>query len=369
MTDEGEWVVSARIEYVGADNYLVRIVAVPPKGKSLRVRVEKVRAADISARGLVMLRDLVLVTQKSTAVEANAAQVRESERFGIMSSIRSPGRAVLAANGALFGAFVAFGVERASGSDDPRLLFPLLALGTGTGLGVSLLAAEEWDISTGDAWVLAGGAWWSAGAGVMIANGLHVDPLTDRYAWGVAGGLAGTGLGIFALTRKKMDEGDAVLVNSGGAFGMLLGGMTDLFYRGTLDARPYTGGGYGAAAGVVGAGTLAVFTGASPSRMLLIDLGAGLGALAGAAAGSPLIFKDVAKGDADVVSAGQTRGFLAATGAGTIAGGAVAWYLTRPHPEEKPKATRIVPMGGVIGSSPTREGAVPIYGGGLRGLF
>jgi hypothetical protein len=58
-------------------------------------------------------------------------------------------RAVLAANGALVGAFLAFGLQRASVSndanaEDPRVLLPLLTLGMGTGLGASLLAAEEW---------------------------------------------------------------------------------------------------------------------------------------------------------------------------------------------------------------------------------
>jgi len=63
---------------------------------------------------------------------------------------------VLAVNGALFGAFVAYSVQRASGNDDPRVLYPLLALGTGVGIGTSLLASEEWDIGTGQAWFLAG---------------------------------------------------------------------------------------------------------------------------------------------------------------------------------------------------------------------
>ena len=79
-----------------------------------------------------------------------------------MSPTRSPGRAVLAVNGAVFGAFVAYSIQRASGNDDPRVLYPLLALGTGIGIGSTLLASEEWDVSTGDAWVLSAGAWWSA---------------------------------------------------------------------------------------------------------------------------------------------------------------------------------------------------------------
>ena len=68
-------------------------------------------------------------------------------------------------------------------------------LGTGIGLGGALLVAEEWDVGTGDAWTLAGAGWWGAAAGVAIANGRHVQPLTDRYAWGVGGGLIGIGLG------------------------------------------------------------------------------------------------------------------------------------------------------------------------------
>ena len=85
-----------------------------------------------------------------------------------MSPSRSPGRAVLAANAALFGAFMAFSVQRASGSEDPRLLYPLLTLGMGVGLGSALLAAEEWNVTTGDAWTIAGGAWWgAAGVGTM----------------------------------------------------------------------------------------------------------------------------------------------------------------------------------------------------------
>ncbi|HEX7663271.1 MAG TPA: hypothetical protein VF407_02105, partial [Polyangiaceae bacterium] len=217
----GTWVVSPRVEYAGNDDYVVRLVAVPPKGRELRVRVETVKGADVAARGLVMLRDLL---SPSTAAAANAAGA-ERDRIdaqasqGVMMPLRSQGRAVLAVNGALFGAYVAFSVQRASGDDDPRVLYPLLAVGTGAGLGAALLASEEWDITTGDAWVLAGGAWWGAGSGVLLANGFDIGQLTDRYAWGVGAGLGGLALGTFALTRGHMDEGDAVLVHSGAALG------------------------------------------------------------------------------------------------------------------------------------------------------
>ncbi len=358
---DGVWVLSPRIEYAGGGSYIIRMVAVPPAGHSLRVRVEKVAAADVAARGLVMLRELVLVTTKAP-LGAKPDLLRESAGLGVVASIRSPGRAVLAANGALFGGFVAYGIQRSSSSEDPRLLYPLLALGTGAGLGITLLAAEEWDISTGDAWTLAGGAWWGTASGLLIADGRHVMPFSDRYAWGIGGGLVGVSAGIFALTRKTMDEGDATLTNSGGAFGLVLGSMGDVFYRGTLDARPFTGAGYGTAIGALGAGAASVFTRTSASRVLLVDLGAGVGALAGAAAGSPLVFEKV--------TPEKTRGFLGITTAGTLAGAGVAWYLTRGKGQEGDrKAARILPMGGVIGESAGPSGSVPAYGVGARGVF
>ncbi|MBX3186264.1 MAG: hypothetical protein KF819_04580 [Labilithrix sp.] len=371
--DTGTWVVSARLEALGGDQFILRIVAVPPKGKQLRTRVERVSGADVAVRGLILLRDLLLMPSGGASGDAGARPT-ESAGSGVMSPLRSQGRAVLAANAALFGAFTAFAIQRASGSDDPRLLYPLLALGTGVGLGGALLVAGEWDVGTGDAWTLAGGAWWGTTAGILIANGRHVSPLTDRYAWGVGGGLIGLSLATFSVARGKADEGDAVLVNSGAALGLGLGALADYFYVGDIEKRtPYTGMGYGAAIGLVTGGTIAALAQVSPSRVLLIDLGAGLGAAAGAAAGSPLVFENVTEG--------KTRGFVAATAIGTIAGAGIAWWLTReksaPPPGSAPQALaapprpepRVVPFGGVIGASATPQGQVPAYGVGARGAW
>lgn len=360
--DPGTWVVSARLESLGGDDFLLRIVAAPPKRKQLRVRVDRVSGSDVSVRGLVMLRDLLSAPGHESD---SGPKPQASAGAGIMAPPHSPGRAVLAANAALFGAFTAFSIQRASGSDDPRLLYPLLALGTGVGLGAALLVAEEWDVGTGAAWMLAGGAWWGAGAGILIANGRHVQPLTDRYAWGVGGGLAGIALTTLALTRSRADDGDAVLLHSGAALGLSLGSLAEFYYVGNIDDRtPYTGAGYGSAIGLLASGTLATFLTVSPSRVLLIDLGAGLGAAAGAALGSPLVFENLTET--------KTRGFVAATAAGTLLGGGVAWWLTRAKP--KPVKSRagdlhLTPTGGVIGQSATREGNVPAYGVGLHGVW
>ena len=364
-SDHGTWVVSARLEPAGGDTFVLRILAVPPRSKQLRVRVERVSAADIPVRGLVLLRDLL----STTGGGANEPGPRplESAATGLMSTAHSPGRAVLATNAALFGAFTAFSIQRASGSDDPRLLYPLLTLGTGIGLGASLLVAEEWNIGTGDAWTLAGAAWWGTAAGVLLANGQHVQPLDDRYAWGVGGGLIGITLATFSLTRGHADEGDAVLTNSGAAVGLGLGALGDFFYRGNIqDHTPYTGAGIGSAAGLLAGGTVAAFAQVSPSRVLLIDLGAGLGAAAGAAVGSPLVFENVTEGKA--------RGFVGLTAGGTLLGGGIAWFLTRspktaPPKELPPKTSRMTPYGGVVGNSQTREGNMPAYGIGVRGTW
>ncbi|HEV3191078.1 MAG TPA: hypothetical protein VGY54_11300, partial [Polyangiaceae bacterium] len=354
----GTWVVSPRIEAAGAGAFVARIVVVPPNGHELRVRVETVPGESVGVRGLVMLRDLLSPsTSAQAAIEREREQAGAGTSRGIMGPLRSRGRAVLAVNAALFGGFTAFSVQRASGSDDPRVLYPLLALGTGIGVGGSLLVADEWDVTTGDAWFLSAGAWWGAASAFLIAAGRDVQPLDDRYVWGVGGGLIGTTLATVALTQTAMDDGDAMLVHSGGALGLLLGGATELLYEGQTTAQltPRTGMGYGTALGVLAAGALATRVTISPSRVLLIDVGAGGGALLGAAAGSPLIFQNA--------TASNTRGWLTTTIAGSVVGGIAAWWLTRDSAPSRPSAwLRGVPSAGIIGASPAPGGSTPVYG-------
>ena len=160
---------------------------------------------------------------------------------------------------------------------------------------------------------------------------------------------------------------DAVLVHSGASLGLGLGALTDYFHRGDLNKTPYTGAGYGSALGLIAGGTLSKLTKVPASRILLVDLGAGLGAAAGAAIGSPLVFEQV--------TPEKTRGFVAATFGGTLIGGAAAWWFTRDRtsaparPPSSPAAFRISPYGGTIGASQTRDGVVPAYGAGVHGTW
>jgi hypothetical protein len=353
----GVWVVSPRIESAGGGDYIVRLVAVPPNGHELRVRVETVAGDLVPVRGLVMLRDLLT---PQAAAEATLEREREEavrgSTQGVTAPLRSQGRAVLAVGGGAFGAFTAFSLEHASGSSDPRVLYPLLAVGTGIGLGAALLAADEWDVTTGDAWYLVAGAIWGTTAGFFIADGRNVQPTDDRYVWGMGGGLIGLGLATFALTRTTMDDGDATLAHSGGALGLAYGAAAEFLVNGATSGTPYTGMGYGAAIGLVGAGVLATQVSLSPSRMLLIDVGAGGGALLGAAAASPLVFGNQTEAD--------VRGWVSATVAGSIVGGGLAWWLTRDrHPDPKASFLRLgTPSAGVIGASATSTGWQPAYG-------
>jgi len=234
----------------------------------------------------------------------------------------SAGRAVLALNAAVLGGYVGFSLQKASGADDERLIYPLAALGAGIGLGASLLVAEEWDIGVGDAWYLSAGIWWPAAGGLLLAQSYDVEE-EDRYIYGIIGASAGLSLATAALAvNGRMSEGGATIAHSGGAFGLALGGLGELLVRGETDTTPTRGLGYGAIAGVITGGALATQLDLPTSRVLLVDLGASLGALGGAAAASPLLLVEE---ESDPT---RTRLWLSAIGVGTLAGGAVAYLLT-----------------------------------------
>ena len=350
----GTWVVSPRLESAGGGDYVVRLVAVPPGGRELRVRVETAPGDLVSVRGLVMLRDL-LTPQAVAAAELERAreEAGRGSAAGVLTAPRSTGRAILAVNSGLFGAFTAFSLQQASNSTDPRVLYPLLAVGSGIGVGAALLAADEWDVTSGDAWYLSAGALWGAASGLLIADAQNLQPVNQRYSWGVGGGLFGVAPGTLALTRASMDDGDATLAHSGGALGLALGAAAEYAYQGTTAQTPSAGMGYGAAIGVVGAGLLATRVTVSPSRVLLVDLGAGGGALVGASVASPLLFQDTDT---------NTRLWLSATMAGGIIGGGLAWWLTRDTTPPAHAWTYGMPSVGIIGASQTRTGATPAYG-------
>ena len=253
---------------------------------------------------------------------------------------------MLALNAAVLGGYVGFSLQRASGSDDERLIYPLAALGAGIGLGASLLVAEEWDIGVGDAWYLSAGIWWPAAGSLLLAKSYDVD-LEDRYIYGVIGASAGLASATLALTLDgDLSEGGATIAHSGGAFGLGLGGLGELLVLGETDQTHVRGFGYGALAGALAGGALATQVDFSTSRVLLVDLGASLGALGGAALGSPLLLVEE---EADPT---RTRLWLSAVVVGTVAGGALSYFLTRDMAADG-AALPFVPYAGI---TPGRDG-------------
>jgi len=297
----------------------LRITAVRPGTRVLLTRSEASSPDDLDVRVAVMMRDLFQSWEQASPVSAASAppsadvEAREP---------RSSGRAVLALNAAVFGGFVGYSIQAASGPSDERLVYPLVALGTGVGLGASMLVADEWDVSVGDAWFLSAGLWWPASSGWLIAAQNKV-PRDDRYVYGAVAGAAGVGLAAATMSLTHVSDGDAALAHTGGAFGMGLGGLTQLFVRGSTKKTPLGGMGYGSAIGTLGAGVFATQIEVKASRVLLIDLGATLGALTGAAAGSPLLLVD------EDESKPRTRAWLGGIFAGTLLGAGIGWWSTR----------------------------------------
>jgi len=351
------WLISPRVSQEGSSVRL-RIVAVAPGENVLRERSQRVDAQTLEIRANVMMRDVV---NSARGVPAHGPERPAPERAHDSETPRSQGRAVLALNAAVVGGYVGFSLQRASGSVDARLTYPLVALGTGIGLGASMLIADEWDITLGDAWFLSAGAWWPIASGVLIAKSYDV-PDQDLYVYGLVAASAGVSLAAAAISAKPVSEGGALLAHSGGAAGTLLGGLTEMAVRGSTSFTPERGMGYGAGIGVLSAGALATQVDVTSSRMLLIDLAASLGALTGAAAASPLLLVD------EEESPTQNRLWLASVAAGTVIGGGIGWLSTRSSAPKEGKSLHAMPYFNMEPANPWR-GTRSFMSLGLQGSW
>jgi hypothetical protein len=350
------WLISPRVSLEGSAVRL-RIVAVAPGENVLRERSQRVDVQALEIRANLMMSDVV---KSARAVAERGPEQAGPERALDSESPRSQGRAVLALNAAVVGGYVGFSLQRASGSVDARLTYPLVALGTGIGLGASMLVADEWDITLGDAWFLSAGAWWPIASGVLLAKSYEVRE--DLYVYGLVAASAGVSLSAAALTLKPMSEGGAVLAHSGGAAGMVLGGLSQMAYRGRTDFTIERGMGYGAGIGVLTAGVLATQVKVSSSRMLLIDLAASLGALTGAAAASPLLLVDERENST------RNRLWLSSIAAGTVIGGGIGWLSTRGSASKDEKNLRALPYFNMEPANPLR-GTRSFMSLGLQGVW
>jgi hypothetical protein len=355
------WLISPRVSLEGSGVRL-RIVAVAPGENVLRERSQHVELQALEIRANVMTRDIV---NSARASVGHAPERPVPERPLDSEGPRSQGRAVLALNAAVAGGYVGFSLQRASGSVDARLTYPLVALGTGIGLGASMLIADEWDITLGDAWFLSAGIWWPIASGVLVAKSYEVAD-ENLYVYGLVAASAGVSLATAAISMKPMSEGGAVLAHSGGAAGTLLGGLTEMAVHGSTSLTPKRGMGYGAGIGVLTAGALATQLKVSSSRMLLIDLAASLGALTGAAAASPVLLVD--DKESETQTENRNRVWLASVAAGTIIGGSIGWLSTRSSVSKDEKSALAMPYFSMEPANPAR-GTRSFMSLGLQGLW
>lgn len=353
------WVVLPTLEREGKALRL-RIVAVRPGARLMLTRSERTTTEDLDVRVPVLLRDLVQSKPEGPAAPVTPVAISAAEEAE-QREPRSSGRAVLALNAAVFGGYVGYSIQSASGSSDDRLVYPLVALGTGVGLGAAMLVADEWDVPVGGAWFLSAGLWWPTASGLLLAARYDV-PKEDRYVYGVVAGTGGVALGVAAMSLTHITDGDAAVAHSGGVLGMGLGGLTQLFIDGRTKKTPIGGMGYGAAIGTLGAGVLATQVDAKASRVLLVDLGATLGALTGAAVGSPLLLVNEQENTA------RTRAWLGGIFAGTVLGAGIGWWTTRKSDSRAAPAAAL-PATPYAFASPETRGSGTRFEAGVVGRF
>ena len=116
-------------------------ILAPPDASFLRLRSESAAVDALGVRTVVGLRELT----RSSVKGAPLPQTRTKQSEG-MKAPEDSGRTVLATSATIYGGMLGYSLQRASGSDDPRLLYPLMAVGAGLGFGVSTLVSNEWNL-------------------------------------------------------------------------------------------------------------------------------------------------------------------------------------------------------------------------------
>jgi hypothetical protein len=316
------WVVAPVVVGGDTETFTLRLAVVPSGSEIVFSLTRAMVHAELEVKVALMVRDLLRAAKWEEARLQEAPQAAALSSSGLHSR-RSEGRAILALHAALLGGYTGFALQRASGSGDARLVYPLAALGAGVGLGAAIVIADEWDVSNAEAWYLSAGAIWPNVASVFLAEA-YGSSLGDRHMWGLLGSSLGLSLGGFAVASGAVREGDAALAHSGAVVGLSLGGMTEFVIEGRTGFRPSRGLGFGAIAGLFAGGALGLFAEAEPERVLMVDVGIALGALGGAAALSPLLLVE------PEASPRRTRLWISGVGLGMAAGGAVAWWATSP---------------------------------------
>ncbi len=334
------WALSLEVTDTGGEIDL-RLVAVAPGQRILRVAHQSGDRESLELSVLRLLRDVVRSVRPERQPKPTAAPARtEAPRD-------DDGRAYLATTGALVGGYVGYSLEHIAGSSDARLIYPLMTLGAGVGVGASLMAADEWEVRTGEAWYLSATTLWSTAAALFITDGVGLADSSHRHAYGLLGTATGLSLGTLAISVTEITQGGAILTQSGALFGGLFGALTERMIEANVDERPTLGLGVGLGSGTLLAGLAATLApNPSPTRVVYIDLSAVLGGLTGAAAASPVLV-------GNKVTQTETRVWIGSVAAGTLLGAVAGYVLTEPS-DDPPAPIVVQPTAySIPGATPT----------------
>lgn len=314
------WVVSAEMLAVPA-GWVLRLVLVEPASPTLHVSRRVLELASLEPQVLSQLRGLVAPLRADPLATLPCPPVS-----AVPVPERSAGRAVLAIHAAGLGGMVGYTLQRAAGSSDPRLSYPLAAIGAGVGLGASVVIAEEWDITVPRAWYLSAAQIWPAVGVALLADGFELTRSSRLHTSGLLGATTGVGFALLGLGLGEVHPSGPPLMHSAAGLSALLGGLGEMLVVGRADIRPARGAGLGALGGVLLGGVLAFAPELpTPSELLFVDVGALLGGLVGAAAATPALI-------GPETSRTRERLWLGSVTAGLLAGAGVSLWLSERTP-------------------------------------
>lgn len=331
------WVLEPSLRLSGGEVRL-RLAVVPHASRLLLVRAERLAPSELEVKSLGMLRELLTLQRGAPERESPSPDAPLPTTNGAVPA-HSEGKAVLALHTAALGGYLGFALQRATGSDDARLTYPLAALGAGIGVGAAMVVADEWNVDVPQAWFLGAGMLWPGVSTLLIVDPEDADRPGGREMLGVVGAIGGVTLATAGLVLGDVTDGGAALTHSGAGLGLLLGGLGEMAIKGDADASPRRGLGWGALSGVLLAATVATQLDVpSATDVLFVDLSALLGGLAGAALGTPVLVSQEASPTRD-------RIWLSGIIAGTITGATLSYWTV----DAEKKQTRVE-------SEPTSEG-------------
>jgi hypothetical protein len=191
------------------------------------------------------------------------------------------GRAQLVLATTLYGIWAGISVDVLADVQNDRLLVLYPLLGMAAGLGGSLYATGQWDVSAGQAWAIITGLDYGTYNGLLWSAAISSAP-SAKTVFGAAlpAGLAGGAVGIL-VAGYHPNPGGVELVRSGGLYGTAAALMSALaFAPDNVSSQViFTTLALGMDVGLATGAGLSSRLGVSRNRMLLVDAGtiAGLG--------------------------------------------------------------------------------------------